>query len=56
MSDVYLNHVTQLLDQIAADGMMKKEREITSPQGGEIAVGARSVINSNRELLLLLCC
>lgn len=45
MTQVYLSHISSLLDQIAADGMMKKEREITSPQGGQVSVGPRSVIN-----------
>ena len=41
----YLNHITKTLNQIEADGMMKHERMITSPQGGNIAVGTREVIN-----------
>lgn len=45
MTHAYLSHISSKLDQIAADGMMKKEREITSPQAGQIAVGQRTVIN-----------
>lgn len=45
MTDAFLSHVNATLDQISADGMMKGERSITSPQGGTIAVGDRSVIN-----------
>ena len=45
MTQAYLNHITETLAQIEADGMMKRERMITSPQGGQIAVGARDVIN-----------
>ncbi len=45
MPDAYLDHITDTLAQIEADGMMKRERLITSPQGGRITVGAREVIN-----------
>ncbi|WP_227269111.1 glycine C-acetyltransferase [Roseobacter weihaiensis] len=45
MTQAYLAHITDTLDQIAADGMMKRERAITSPQSGTISVGDRSVIN-----------
>ena len=45
MTQAYLSHISQTLDQIAADGMMKAERAITSPQSGQISVGERSVIN-----------
>ncbi len=45
MTQAYLDHIAATLNQIAADGMMKQERAITSPQAGNIAVGARSVIN-----------
>ncbi|MGJ8543917.1 MAG: glycine C-acetyltransferase [Sulfitobacter sp.] len=45
MTQAYLDHITQTLAQIEADGMMKRERLITSPQGGQINVGARKVIN-----------
>lgn len=45
MTHPYLSHISATLDQIAAEGMMKAERVITSPQGANIAVGDRSVIN-----------
>jgi glycine C-acetyltransferase len=45
MTRAYLAHIAGILDQIDADGMMKRERAITSPQGGEISVGDRTVIN-----------
>ncbi len=45
MTDAYLKHISDTLDGIAADGMMKREREITSPQSGKISVGPRTVIN-----------
>ena len=45
MTTAYLAHVTDTLAQIDADGMMKRERMITSPQGGEVSVGGRNVIN-----------
>lgn len=45
MTQAYLDHIADTLDQIAADGMMKRERAITSPQSGTISVGDRSVIN-----------
>ncbi|WP_299630452.1 glycine C-acetyltransferase [uncultured Roseobacter sp.] len=45
MTQAYLDHITETLAQIEADGMMKRERMITSPQGGQISVGKREVIN-----------
>ncbi|WP_299349342.1 glycine C-acetyltransferase [uncultured Shimia sp.] len=45
MSKDFLNHVTATLQQIEAEGLMKRERMITSPQGGEITVGGQEVIN-----------
>lgn len=45
MSNPYLDHITATLAQIKADGMMKSERMITSPQGAQIAVGGLEVIN-----------
>lgn len=45
MTNAYLAHVTDSLAQIEADGMMKRERMITSPQGGEVQVAGRTVIN-----------
>ena len=45
MSESFLTHISQTLKQIEAEGLMKRERMITSPQGGEIRVGERDVIN-----------
>ena len=45
MTQAYLDHVTQTLSDIEAEGMLKSERMITSPQGGMIEVGQRQVIN-----------
>lgn len=41
----FLEQVSATLAGIEADGLMKREREITSPQGGHVALGARQVIN-----------
>lgn len=45
MSNAFLTHISDTLTQIEADGLYKRERMITSPQGGEISVGDRQVIN-----------
>ncbi len=45
MPDSFLNHLSDTLTRIEADGLYKRERLITSPQGGEITVGGRKVIN-----------
>ncbi|MEX0310551.1 MAG: glycine C-acetyltransferase [Tateyamaria sp.] len=45
MTHAFLTHVADTLTQIEADGMLKREREITSPQGGRIDVGDREVLN-----------
>ncbi|WP_170386838.1 glycine C-acetyltransferase [Ruegeria atlantica] len=45
MADAFLSHITDTLAQIEAEGLYKRERMITSPQGGEITVGDRKVIN-----------
>ena len=45
MTDAFLSHIRDNLTQIETDGMTKRERLITSPQGGKIAVGGRQVIN-----------
>ena len=45
MPDDFLSHISATLEQIDAEGLMKMERMITSPQGGEISVGDRKVIN-----------
>lgn len=44
MSD-FLTDLTDTLAGIEAEGLMKRERMITSPQGGEITVGDARVIN-----------
>jgi glycine C-acetyltransferase len=41
----FLDHLTDTLRQIEADGLTKRERLITSPQGGHVTVGGRDVIN-----------
>ncbi len=38
-------HLSETLAQIEADGLMKRERLITSPQGGRIDVGGREMLN-----------
>ncbi len=45
MADTFLSHITDTLAQIEAEGLYKRERMITSPQGGEITVGGKQVIN-----------
>lgn len=45
MSDAFLNHVSKTLSEIEAEGLYKRERLITSPQGGLIQVGGNEVIN-----------
>ncbi|POF28884.1 glycine C-acetyltransferase [Roseibium marinum] len=45
MSDAFLTHITETLKEIEAEGLYKRERLITSPQGGRITVGGREVIN-----------
>ncbi|WP_102109617.1 glycine C-acetyltransferase [Oceaniglobus roseus] len=45
MSDRFIADLQTTLAGIEADGLMKRERMITSPQGAEIAVGGRDVIN-----------
>jgi glycine C-acetyltransferase len=45
MSNAFLNDISATLAQIEDDGLYKRERMITSPQGGEIMVGDRVVIN-----------
>ncbi|QUJ76236.1 glycine C-acetyltransferase [Sulfitobacter albidus] len=45
MIQAYLDHINDTLGQIDADGMMKRERMITSPQGGQVQVGGHEVIN-----------
>ncbi|MGB5866068.1 MAG: glycine C-acetyltransferase [Sulfitobacter sp.] len=45
MTVLFLEHVTKTLGQIDADGMMKRERLMTSPQSGQVYVSGRDVIN-----------
>lgn len=45
MSDAFLRDVTATLAQIESEGLTKRERMITSPQGGGITVGGHEVIN-----------
>ena len=45
MTHTFLSHISDTLDQIEAEGMLKRERLITSPQRGRISVGDREVIN-----------
>lgn len=45
MSQEFLSHVTETLARIEAEGLTKRERMITSPQGAEITVGGQQVIN-----------
>ncbi len=45
MADAFLSHISETLTQIEAEGLYKRERMITSPQGGEITVGDKQVIN-----------
>ncbi|MGR3761419.1 glycine C-acetyltransferase [Roseobacteraceae bacterium NS-SX3] len=45
MSKAFLTDITNTLAEIEAEGLYKRERMITSPQGGEITVGERHVIN-----------
>ena len=49
MSALFLDHISDVLNQTKADGLYKSERLISSPQGGRITVGqganARSMLN-----------
>ncbi|MDP4033540.1 MAG: glycine C-acetyltransferase [Pseudorhodobacter sp.] len=47
MSDkaAFLNHLTETLAGIEADGLLKRERLITSAQGGHVEVAGRSLVN-----------
>lgn len=45
MTQAYLTHINDTLADIEAEGMMKRERMITSPQAGQITVGDKGVIN-----------
>ena len=41
----FLDRMNATLDDIARDNLMKREREITSPQGGVVQIGYHDVIN-----------
>lgn len=41
----YLDHLKTVLADIDAQGLMKRERMITSPQGGRVTVGGRQMVN-----------
>lgn len=45
MAQAFLDHLTDTLQQIEADGLMKVERPITSAQGARMQVGEREMIN-----------
>lgn len=45
MSQSFLSHISETLTRIDAEGLTKRERMITSPQGGEITVKGQRVIN-----------
>ncbi|MFV0514374.1 MAG: glycine C-acetyltransferase [Jhaorihella sp.] len=45
MSHSFLSHIRETLAEIEAEGLLKRERLIASPQDGEITVGDRRVIN-----------
>ncbi|XDA96636.1 glycine C-acetyltransferase [Sulfitobacter sp. LCG007] len=45
MPDRFIADLQTTLARIEADGLMKRERMITSPQGAEISVGGRDLIN-----------
>ncbi len=41
----FVDHLAETLAQIEAEGLTKRERLITSPQGGRVTVDGRAVIN-----------
>ncbi|HKL68385.1 glycine C-acetyltransferase [Salibaculum sp.] len=45
MSDQFFHDIKATLAGIEADGLMKRERLMTSPQAAEVVVGSREVIN-----------
>ena len=45
MTKAFLTHLTETLAQIDHDGMTKRERLISSPQGATVSVAGRDVIN-----------
>ena len=54
MTTAFLTDISNTLAQIDAEGLTKRERMITSPQGGEITVGGHKVINLLSFIVLLL--
>ena len=50
MAHAFLNHLGAILNHIEAEGLFKRERLLTSPQGGRIRVGANG---AEREMLNL---
>ncbi|HVB03615.1 MAG TPA: glycine C-acetyltransferase [Chitinophagaceae bacterium] len=45
MNEIFLNRIGQELEEIRVAGLFKTERILESPQGAEIRVGGKSVIN-----------
>jgi glycine C-acetyltransferase len=45
MADAFLDHVGQVLQEIAADGLMKRERLIEGAQGAHVIVAGRRMLN-----------
>lgn len=45
MNEKFVSRIKQELDEIEAAGLFKKERVITSPQGPEITVNGKTVLN-----------
>lgn len=45
MQTGYLDHLKTVLADIEAQGLMKRERQIISPQGGRVTVGSRQMVN-----------
>lgn len=45
MATALLEHIRDTLGQIEAEGLTKRERQITSPQGTRVDIGGRRVIN-----------
>ncbi|NRB20627.1 MAG: glycine C-acetyltransferase [Rhodobacteraceae bacterium] len=45
MTTAFLTDISNTLAQIEAEGLTKRERMITSPQGGQIMVGEQKLIN-----------
>lgn len=41
----YLDHLKTVLADIEVQGLMKRERQITSPQGGQVTVAGRQMVN-----------